>query len=84
MFVTRKLIAIGAVLAFAASGMAFAQTLPDQHQMGPDHQQMMQSGQHPRRSSPRLSRFSPTSTCWAWTAWSCWPRSRNGSPICRS
>ena len=47
MFVTRKLIAIGAVLAFAASGMAFAQTLPDQHQMGPDHQQMMQSGQHP-------------------------------------
>ena len=47
MFVTRKLIAIGAVLAFAASGMAFAQTLPDQHQMGPDHQQMMQSAQHP-------------------------------------
>jgi|SRR6516165_9587670 hypothetical protein len=47
MFVTRKLIAIGAVLAFAASGMAFAQTLPDQHQMGPDHQQMMQSEQHP-------------------------------------
>jgi hypothetical protein len=47
MFVTRKLIAIAAVLAFAASGMAFAQTLPDQHQMGPDHQQTMQSGQHP-------------------------------------
>ena len=20
----------------------------------------------------------------AWTAWSCWPRSGNGSPICRS
>jgi len=30
----------------------------------------------PRRSSPPLSRFSPTSTCRAWTAWSCWLRSR--------
>ncbi len=44
---TRKLVAIGAVLAVAASGIAFAQTMPDHHSMGPDHQQMMQSGQPP-------------------------------------
>ena len=44
---TRKLVVIGAVLAVAAYGMAFAQTMPDQHSMGPDQQQMMQSGQHP-------------------------------------
>ena len=47
MFVTRKLIAIGAVLGIATTGMAFAQTAPDQHSMGPDQQQMMESGQHP-------------------------------------
>jgi DNA-binding NtrC family response regulator len=27
---------------------------------------------------------SPTSTCRGWTAWSCWLRSSNDSPICRS
>src|SRR5215472_16680875 len=42
----RKLVAIGVVLAVAAIGIAFAQTMPD-HQMGQDHQPMMQSGQHP-------------------------------------
>jgi hypothetical protein len=47
MFVTRKLIAIGAVLGVSATGMAFAQTAPDHHSMGPDQQQMMESGQHP-------------------------------------
>jgi hypothetical protein len=46
MISTRKLVAI-AVLAAAASGIAFAQTMPDHHSMGPDQQQMMQSGQHP-------------------------------------
>jgi len=49
----RQLVAIGAVIAFAGSGIAFAQTVPDQplhHPMGPDHQQMMQSGQHPMGS----------------------------------
>jgi hypothetical protein len=40
----RKLIALGAALAFAASGLAVAQT--EDHQMGPTHQQMMQSGQY--------------------------------------
>jgi hypothetical protein len=47
MLSTHKLVAIGAVLAAAASGIAFAQTMPDHHSMGPDKQQMMQSGQHP-------------------------------------
>jgi hypothetical protein len=47
MLSTGKLFAIGAVLAVAASGIAFAQTMPDHHSMGPDQQQMMQSGQHP-------------------------------------
>jgi hypothetical protein len=50
---TRQLVTIGAVLALAVSGIAFAQTVPDQplhHPMGPDHQQMMQSGQHPMGS----------------------------------
>jgi hypothetical protein len=47
MLSTRKLVAVGAALAIAASGIAFAQTMPDQHSMGPDRQQMMQSGQHP-------------------------------------
>jgi hypothetical protein len=42
----RKLIALGAALAFAASGLAVAQTTPEDHQMGPPHQQMMQSGQY--------------------------------------
>jgi len=44
---TRKLVTIGAVLAVAASSTALAQTMPDRHSMGPDQQQMMQSGQHP-------------------------------------
>ena len=43
---TRKLVAIVAALV-AASGIALAQTMPDEHSMGPDHQQMMQSAQHP-------------------------------------
>jgi hypothetical protein len=48
MLSTRKLVAIGAVLAVAATGVAIAQTMPDDHSMGPDHmQQMMASGQHP-------------------------------------
>ena len=48
MLSTRKLIAIGAVLAVAASGIALAETMPGDHSMGPDHmQQMMASGQHP-------------------------------------
>ena len=46
---TRKLVAIVAALV-AASGIALAQTMPDEHSMGPDHQQMMQSGQHPMGS----------------------------------
>jgi hypothetical protein len=48
MISTPKLVAIGAVLAVAASGIALAETMPGDHQMGPDHQQMMQ-GQHPMR-----------------------------------
>jgi hypothetical protein len=43
----RQLVAIGVVLAVAASGIAFAQTMPDHDSMGPDQQQMMQSGRHP-------------------------------------
>ena len=52
MFVTRKLIAIGAVLG-AATGMAFAQTAPDHHSKGPDQQQMMESGHHPMGTAHR-------------------------------
>ena len=49
MLSTRKLVAIGAALVVAATGVAIAQTMPDDHSMGPDHmQQMMASGQHPR------------------------------------
>jgi hypothetical protein len=47
MLSTRKLVTVGAALAIATSDMAFAQTMPDQRSMGPDRQQMMQSGQHP-------------------------------------
>jgi hypothetical protein len=47
---TRKLVAIVAALVAASSGVGLAQTMPDQHSMGPDHQQMMQSGQHPMGS----------------------------------
>jgi hypothetical protein len=51
---TRKLVVIGALLAVAAYGMAFAQTIPDQHSMGPgqmqeimrQHQGMMPMGAH--------------------------------------
>ena len=50
LFITRKIVAIGAVLVVAATGVAIAQTMPDHHSMGPDHQQMMQSGQHPMGS----------------------------------
>jgi len=46
MLSTRKIVAIGAVLAMTAAGVAIAQTMPDHHSMGPDHmQQMMGSGQ---------------------------------------
>jgi TusA-related sulfurtransferase len=47
MLSTRKLVALGAVLAIAASGTAFAQTTPDLHSMGSDQQHMMQSGLRP-------------------------------------
>jgi hypothetical protein len=46
MLSTRKIVAIGAVVAVAASGIALAQTIPDHHPMGPDQRQMMESGQH--------------------------------------
>ncbi len=35
MLSTRKLVAIGAVLVVAATGVAIAQTMPDHHSMGP-------------------------------------------------
>lgn len=46
MLSTRKLVAAGAVLVLAASGVALAETAPGQHPMPPDHmQQMMQQHQ---------------------------------------
>jgi len=43
-----KLIALGAAIAVAVSGIALAETAPGDHQMGPDHMQhAMPSGQHP-------------------------------------
>jgi hypothetical protein len=48
MLSTRKLVAIGAVLVVAATGVAIAQTMPDHHSMGLGHmQKMMASGEHP-------------------------------------
>ncbi len=50
MLSTRKIVAIGAVLALVGSGIAFAETTstPGDHSMGPDHmRQMMGSGQPP-------------------------------------
>ena len=47
MLFNRKLAAIAAVLAAAAFGIAFAQTMPDIYSMGSDQRQMMQSGPHP-------------------------------------
>jgi hypothetical protein len=45
---TRRIIAVGAVLAVAAPGIAFADETPAQQPMGPAQmQEMMQSGQHP-------------------------------------
>ena len=47
MLSSRNIVAIGAVLAVAASGIALAQTMPDHHSMAPGHvQQTMPSGQH--------------------------------------
>ena len=43
-----KLIALGAAIAVAVSGIALAETAPGDHQMGPDHMQhAIPSGQHP-------------------------------------
>src|SRR6516225_9257145 len=47
MLSTRKIVAIGTVLAVVVSGVALAQMTLGDHSMEPDHQQMMQSGQHP-------------------------------------
>jgi hypothetical protein len=47
MLATRRLVAVGAVFAIAASGITFAQTTPDHHSMGADQQQMIQSGPPP-------------------------------------
>jgi hypothetical protein len=49
----RKLIALGAVLAVAVSGIALAQNTPDHHSKGPDQQQMMESGHHPMGTAHR-------------------------------
>ena len=38
MLSTRKLVAAGAVFAVAASGLALAQAVPEEHQMRSDHQ----------------------------------------------
>jgi len=46
MLSTRKLVAAGAVFAVAASGLALAQAVPEEHQMRSDHQPVMQ-GQYP-------------------------------------
>jgi hypothetical protein len=49
MLSTRKLVALGAVLAIAVSDIALAETAPGDHPMGTDHMQQhsMPSGQHP-------------------------------------
>ena len=46
MLSTRKLAAIVAVAAVAASSITFAQTMPDRHSMEADQHQMTQSGPH--------------------------------------
>ena len=64
MLSTRKIVAIGTVLAALVSGIALAQMTPGDHPMGPDHQQMMQSGQHPMGSEhmQEMMRQHPAST----------------------
>ncbi|HVB17888.1 MAG TPA: hypothetical protein VNF04_15225 [Stellaceae bacterium] len=62
MLSTRKIVAIGAVLAVAAAGVAIAQTMPDHHSMGPggmqqimrQHQGMMgaHAGMHVASTMP--------------------------------
>jgi hypothetical protein len=48
MLSTRKIVAVSAVLAMTAAGVALAETTAGDHQMGPDHMQhAMPSGQHP-------------------------------------
>jgi len=49
MLSTCKIVAIGTVLGVVVSGMALAQMTPGDHSIGPDHHQMMQSGQQPVR-----------------------------------
>jgi hypothetical protein len=49
MLSTRKIAALGMVLAVLVSGIALAQMTPGDQPMGSDHQQMMQSGQPPMR-----------------------------------
>ena len=47
MLSTCKIFAIGAAFAIAASSIALAQTMPDQHAIGPEHtEQMMGSSEH--------------------------------------
>src|SRR5690349_61947 len=49
---THRRVALGAVLAVAASGIALAETMPDHHAMGPGQtHEMMQSCQHHMGSS---------------------------------
>ena len=48
---TRKLVAIGAVLAVTAAGVAIAQTMPDHSMASGQMQQMTASGQHPMGSA---------------------------------
>ena len=51
MLFTRKIVAIGAVLAITAAGVALAETTPGDHSMGPDHMpHAMPSGQYPMGS----------------------------------
>jgi Spy/CpxP family protein refolding chaperone len=58
---TRRLIALGAVLAVAASGIALAETMSDPHEMGPGQtQEMMRSGQHPMERMMRQHHPSET------------------------
>ena len=44
----RQIVAVGATLTVAATGIAFTQDMPTQQPMRPGHMpEMMQSGQHP-------------------------------------
>ena len=58
---TRKIVAIGAVLAITAAGVALAETTPGDHSMGPDHMREMMVRPAPDGTRPHAGDDAPAS-----------------------